>query len=337
MVGIGVIGFGYWGPNLVRNFCQLDEARVVAVCDQDPVKRQLAQKSYPHIETLASADDLINHPDVDAVVIATPVSSHHALGLQTLRAGKHALIEKPLARSGVEAQELVDEAEKRNLVLLVDHTFIYTGAVQFIDNMLKRGEIGEFLYYDSSRINLGLFQHDVDVIWDLAVHDLSIIGYLFDEKPIEVSATGASHVLNGIENTAFITLFFGSGAIAHINVNWMSPVKLRRTILGGSDKMIVYDDLEPDAKIKVFDKGVTVTNDEAQVYEMLVGYRAGDILIPKVENTEALKVEAAHFIDCIANGTKPVTDGNFGLDVVRISEAATNSMKMRGKPVPLRY
>jgi len=335
MIGIGVVGYGYWGPNLVRNFMETSSATVISVCDQDQDKLDLVQKRYPTIIPTLNFTDLLSNPAVDAIVIATPVRSHYELALQALKADKHVLIEKPMAETSEQTAHLVAEAEQRGLTLMVDHTFIYTGAVRKLKELVETGELGKINYYDSSRINLGLFQHDVDVIWDLAVHDISILGFVLGEFPNRVSATGASHVPGMVENTAYITLFYESGTIAHVNVNWLSPVKMRSTVVGGDKKMVVYDDLEPSEKIKIYDKGVTVTDDPEQIYQMRVGYRTGDMLAPNVPSTEALLVEAEHFVDCIVTKKTPITSGKMGHEVVKIVEAATASMKQFGQPVSL--
>jgi predicted dehydrogenase len=270
---------------------------------------------------------------VDAVAISTPVSTHFPLALEALQAGKHVLVEKPITTSSQQAMRLIDEAERRKLVLMVDHTFVYTGAVRKIRELIDKGSVGDILYYDSTRINLGLFQYDVDVIWDLAVHDLSIMEYLLPESPVAVSATGLGHVHGAAENAAYVTAFYNSPLIAHLNVNWLSPVKIRRTLIGGSKKMIVYDDIENSEKVRVYDKGITVKNGPESLYKLMVSYRSGDMYAPQIDVTEALRIEAQHFADCIEKGTKPITDGHSGLRVVTALEAATRSMKDRGKAV----
>ena len=337
MIGVGVIGYGYWGPNLVRNFAENDGSRVVSVCDLSAQRLTAAQKRHPGVATTPDPTALIQNPAVDAVVIATPVSSHYGLVLQALRAGKHVLVEKPLADSSERSQELVEEACRRKLVLMVDHTFVYTGAVRKIKELITGGDLGEIFYYDSVRVNLGLFQHDVDVIWDLAVHDLSIIDYLFQEPVVAVSATGMAHVPGKPANIAFLTLFFNSRLVAHLHVNWLSPVKVRKTLIGASRKMIVYDDLEASEKIKIYDKGITVTGEESQdaIYKTLVGYRTGDMWCPKIDTSEALQRECSQFVACIERGDTAITDGNAGLRVVRILEAASQSLAERGRPMEL--
>jgi predicted dehydrogenase len=334
-IKIGVIGYGYWGPNLVRSFADIPGAEVIAVSDFQIDRLAKMQSRYPAIKITTNSQDLFADPRIEAIAIATPVSTHYDLALAALQAGKHVLVEKPMTVSSQQAIRLIDEAQKRNLVLIVDHTFVYTGAVRKIQELVATKVIGDIYYYDSVRVNLGLFQHDVNVIWDLAVHDLSIMDYVLPSKPYAVSATGMSHVSSEPENIAYLTLFFENNLIAHIHVNWLAPVKVRRTILGGSQKMICYDDLEPSEKIKVYDKGITVNGSPENVYQMLVGYRTGDMWSPKLDMTEALQTEALHFIDCIRQGNRPITDGEAGLRVVKILEAATQSIKQQGRLVEL--
>jgi predicted dehydrogenase len=338
MIRVGVVGYGYWGPNLVRNFAECQSAEVVAVCDLHPERLDSMRRRYPAIATIADHHELLKRSDLDAIVIATPVSTHFEIARAALEAGKHVLVEKPLAATSEQVQCLIETAARRKRVLMVDHTFVYTGAVRKIRELITGGRVGEIYYYDSARVNLGLFQHDVNVLWDLAVHDLSIMDHLLDQKPVAVSATGISHVPGKPENIAYLTLFFDSTLIAHIHVNWLAPVKLRRTLIGGSREMVVYDDLEPIEKVKVYDKGITLNDnpDRESVYRMLVGYRAGDMWAPNVEGPEALRTEALHFLDCIENGTQPITGGECGLRVVRLLEAATRSMAERGRAVELR-
>jgi predicted dehydrogenase len=335
-IGVGIIGYGYWGPNLLRNFVESPRAVVRSVCDLRPERLQHLASRYPGITTTTRIDDVIGDPDVDAIAIVTPVSTHFDFAMQALQAGKHVLVTKPLTSDGDQAQRLIDEAERRGRVLLVDHTFVYTGAVRKIRDMVAGGELGDIYYYDSVRVNLGLLQHDVSVIWDLAVHDLSILDYVIPARPTAVSAVGMSHVGSGPENIAYLTLFFADNLLAHIHVNWLAPVKVRRTLIGGSRKMIVYDDLEPSEKIKVYDRGVSVGDASPDgVYKMLVSYRMGDMWAPRLDATEALQLEASHFLDCIEGGGRPITDGAAGLRVVRIMEAATRSMQLQGRPVAL--
>jgi len=331
---IGIVGYGYWGPNLVRNFNRTDGCDVMAVCDRSEERLAQASGLYPGVKTYRDYDEFLEC-GLDAVAVATPVASHYPLAMRALEAGKHILIEKPMAESSKQAETLIIEAEKRGLTLMVDHTFVYTGAVRKIHDLYTKGELGEIQYFDSTRMNLGLYQHDVDVIWDLAVHDLSILDFIIGEAPTSVSAVGTSHVPGMPEDMAYLSVFYKSGAMAHIGVNWLSPVKVRRTVIGGTKKMIVWDDLEPSEKIKVYDTGVTVTDDPEKIYDMIVGYRVGDMWAPQVPMLEALAIEAEHFIECINSKSTPITSGGIGLRVVRILEAASLSMKNRGTPVNL--
>jgi predicted dehydrogenase len=333
MIKIGVIGYGYWGPNLVRNFAELPGATVAAVADLDPKKLATLERRYPAIKRTPDFHELLRDPEIDAIAIATPVSSHFELGMAALKAGKHLWLEKPMTETSLQARKLVDEAERRKRVLIVDHTFIYTGAVRKMSEVISAGDLGRIYYYDSIRVNLGLFQRDVSVISDLAVHDFSILDFLLKEHPTAVSASGINHFPGTPENLAYITLFYDSGVIAHANVSWLAPVKVRQILIGGSKKMITYDDLEPSEKIKIYDKGVSFTDDPQKILEMRVGYRTGDMWAPKVDATEALRVEGEHFVDCIEHGKTPQSDGRLGLRVVELIEAATSSMRGRGETV----
>lgn len=335
MIGVGVVGLGYWGPNLLRNFVESEGAQLRAVCDLRQDRVRLAASRYAGLATTSDVGELLRNPAVDAVAIATPVSTHFEIALAALQAGKHVLVEKPLAASSGQGRRLVDEAERRGLVLMVDHTFVYTSAVRKIASLISSGDMGDLYYYDSVRVNLGLFQRDVNVIWDLAVHDLSIMDHVIGQRPAAISATGISHVPGGHENIAYLTLFFEHRLIAHIHVNWLAPVKVRRTLIGGSQRMIVYDDLDLGEKIKVYDKGITVRTDPESVYLMQVGYRAGDMSAPRLDPSEALQVEVAHFIDCIDHGTRPITDGESSLRIVKLVEAASASMAARGRLIEL--
>ena len=334
-VRIGVVGYGYWGPNLVRNFSDLPGAAVTAVADQRAERLDLARRRCPGAQMLTDAQALIASPDVDAVVIATPVATHFELAVSALRAGKHVLVEKPLASSSEQALTLIEEAASRGLVLMVDHTFVYTPAVQRIRELVAAGELGELYYYDSVRVNLGLFQHDVNVLWDLAVHDLSIMDFVLGHQPTALSATGVAHVPGKPENIAYLTMFFADRMIGHVHVNWLAPVKIRRTLIGGSRRMIVFDDLEASEKIKVYDKGISYDQSPERVYQALIGYRTGDMWAPQLPVTEALHTEATQFIDCVRTGRTPDTDGAAGLRVVRLLEAATESMRLHGRPVAI--
>jgi len=336
MIGFAVVGYGYWGPNLVRNIAELGDARLVTVCDRRAERLALVKSRNPSVNITEDFDEILRDPDIHAVAIATPVSSHFRLAMSALMAGKHVFVEKPIASSAEEAERLVEEAARRGLVLAVDHTFVHTGAVRKMRELVQEG-LGDIYYYDSVRVNLGLFQHDVSVVWDLAVHDLSILDYVLSVRPVAVSATGVSHVSGEPENIAYLTLHFPGNLIAHIHVNWLAPVKVRRTLIGGSKRMIVYDDLEPSEKIKVYDKGITLGKqaDGQSIYQALVGYRTGDMWAPHLEVSEALAVELREFVGCIATGGTPIADGHAGLRVVRILEAATLSLAQRGRVIDL--
>jgi predicted dehydrogenase len=338
MIGIGVIGYGYWGPNLVRNFANTPDVKVVAVSDLNAQRLDQIRNLYPTIKLTTDARDLFVDPTVDAIVIATPVATHFDLAMQGLRAGKHVLVEKPLTSTSEQGERLLAEAHRRKLVLMVDHTFVYTAAVRKIRELVDSGRLGRLYYYDSVRINLGLFQHDVNVLWDLAVHDLSIMDYVLAAKPCAVAATGIAHVAGQQHDVAYMTCFFENSMIAHFHVNWLAPVKIRRTLVGGDQRMIVYDDLEPSEKVKVYDKGITLNNGGPEGrYQLLVGYRAGDMWAPQLTTGEALRVEAAHFIECINRTADPLTGGEVGLRIVRILEAGTQSISMQGRPVELKW
>ena len=333
---IGVIGCGYWGPNLIRNFNALDNVSVVAVSDLRPERLEFISKQFPSIKKLTQdANEILHDTAIDAVVIATPVSTHFALGMEALKNGKHLLLEKPFTATVAESIQLIEEAEKRNLRLMVDHTFIYTGAVQTIKKYVDNGDLGDLYYFDSVRVNLGLFQHDVNVIWDLAPHDVSIMDYLLQQKPIAISATGMDHFNSGIENIAYISTYYENNLLGHIHVNWLAPVKVRKTLISGSRKMIIYDDMEPSEKVKIYDKGVDIVKDKEQIYDMLVQYRTGDMIAPQIELTEALKKISQEFCDSINQNRTPLTDGRAGLRVVQILEAANQSIKANGKVIEL--
>jgi len=331
---VAVIGTGYWGPNLIRNFLALDEVESVIACDVDESRLARMRKLFYGIETSHLYNDIIDRPDIDVVVIATPVSTHHEIAKRALLAGKHCFIEKPMTASVTEAEELIAIAEQKGLKIFVDHTFVYTGAVRKMKELITSGRLGDIYYFDSVRVNLGLFQHDVNVIWDLAPHDLSIMNYLLGQKAVAVSAIGSCHVGNGLEDIAYLTLEFEGNLIASFHVNWLAPVKIRRTLIGGTRSMIVYDDTETSEKVKVYDKGIDITTREG-VYDTLVQYRTGDMLSPKLDQEEALAVGTRHFIDCLLNEETPMTDGQAGLNVVRILEASAISIKDRGKLVEL--
>jgi predicted dehydrogenase len=333
LVKFGVIGYGYWGPNIVRNLKQLKNTDVVLICDKNPSSRQRIQQSYPQIQVTDDPFELMRSTEVDAVAVITPVWTHYELAKAALEHGKHIFVEKPFTSNREQAEELIDIAVKKNLKVMVDHTFLFTGAVGKIRQLLDDDALGKLYYYDSTRVNLGLFQHDVNVVWDLAPHDLSIMDYLIQKTPEALVATGQTH-LNGYEDVAFLTLYFPDKLIAHLNVNWLSPVKVRTTLIGGEKKMLVWNDLEADEKIKVYDKGVTVTSREG-VYNLLVHYRSGDMWAPQIEQMEALHSELGYFVDCIANNETPFNDGHAGLRVVKMLEAASDSLRQRGALVYL--
>lgn len=335
-MNVGVIGCGYWGPNLIRNFNENQHTALTHICDLNKEKVERLRLRYPHVAVTTDYRDLLKDRSLDAVAVATPVSSHYRLVKEALEAGKHVLVEKPFTPTVKEAERLVELAHKKGLVLLVDHTFIYTGAVRDIRSRIDAGELGDIFYFDSVRVNLGLFQHDVNVVWDLAPHDLSIMDYLVAEEPVSVVATGAAHTPGGLEDVAYLTLKFRGDLIAHFHVNWMSPVKIRKVIIGGSKKMVVFDDLDPAEKVKIYDKGISLSKaNEKTVHQSLVQYRIGDMHAPAIGNREALGVEVEHFADCIRNSKAPLTGGDEGLRVVRILEAADKSLKKGGARVAL--
>ena len=333
MIRMCIIGYGYWGPRIARNFHSVDGCTIVAVCDASAGALKRATRDCPWAEVTSDSARLLSSPDIDAVAIVTPVWTHFELAKRALENGKHVFVEKPFTSTAEQAEELINLADQRNLTIMVDHTFLFTGAVRKIRQMVEEGALGKLYYYDSMRVNLGLFQHDVNVIWDLAPHDLAIVDHLIKEPPQCVVATGQSH-LNGHEDLAYLTIYFGDRMIAHINVNWLSPVKVRTTLIGGEKKMLVWNDLEADEKIKVYDKGVQISNGQT-VYDLLVSYRSGDMWAPKIDQTEALAAEAKYFVECVSNGKKPINDGHAGWRVVKILEAADRSLKQGGAPVQL--
>lgn len=333
VINFGVIGYGYWGPNVVRNLDGLEGARVVAIADKSPVARAKAQRAVHGARVMSDGNELITARDIDAVAIITPVWTHFELAKLALENGKHVFVEKPFTSNTMQAEELIELAARKNLQIMVDHTFLFTGAVRKIKQLLDADTFGKLYYYDSTRVNLGLFQHDVNVIWDLAPHDLSIMDHLIGDDPEQIVATGQTH-LNGKEDVAFITLYFPNDIIAHINVNWLSPVKVRMTLIGGEKKMLVWNDLEADEKIKIYDKGVKVTSREG-VYNLLVNYRSGDMWSPHLESVEALRLELGYFLECITKKQTPFNDGLAGLRVVKMLEAASQSLRSRGAAVRL--
>jgi predicted dehydrogenase len=333
MLRMGVIGYGYWGPNVVRNFHGQEQSRVVAVCDKSQNSLQRVRQAFPDMHTASDCTELLTSSEIDAIAIVTPVWTHFELAKKALENGKHVFVEKPFTCSTAQAEELIELADRKHLKIMVDHTFLFTGAVKRMKGMIDDGTLGDLYYYDSTRVNLGLFQHDVNVLWDLAPHDLSIMDYLIKEKPEAIVATGESH-LNKVADIAFMTLYYPNNMIGHINVNWLSPVKVRMTLIGGEKKMLVWNDLEADEKLKVYDKGVQMTAADG-VYQLLVSYRSGDMWAPRVEQVEALKLEAAYFVDCVLNNKTPFNDGIAGLRIVRMLEAADESLKQKGKIIQL--
>ncbi len=333
VIRFGVIGYGYWGPNIVRNLQALESCQVVAVCDKSPDAQRRVQKAYPGVRVTSECCDMLKSPDIDAVAVVTPVWTHFELAKAALENGKHVFVEKPFTCNAQQAEILIELAERKNLRIMVDHTFLFTGAVRKIQQLVDDGTLGDLYYYDSTRVNLGLFQHDVNVVWDLAPHDLSVMDHLIKDEAEAVVATGEKH-LNGHVDVAYLTVYYPRNIIAHINVNWLSPVKVRTTLIGGEKKMLVWNDLEADEKIKVYDKGIEKTSNEG-MHDILVSYRTGDMWAPKVEQTEALKVELNYFADCILNDKAPFNDGRAGLRVVRMLEAAEESLKERGKLVKI--
>ena len=334
MFKIGVIGYGYWGPNVVRNFSSIDGVEIASLCDRDTNALKRAKKNYPQLKVSTDYLDITKAKDIDAVAIVTPVSAHFELAKRALLNGKHIFVEKPFTAKSSQAEELIELAEKKKLKIMVDHTFLFTGAVKKIKELIDGDALGRLYYYDSTRINLGLFQHDVNVIWDLAPHDLAIMDYVVKEKPTAILATGAKHLRHSQENIAYITAHFNNNLIAHFNINWLSPVKVRTTFIGGEKKMLLWNDLETDEKIKIYDKGVKIESREG-IYKLLVEYRSGDMHSPRIDVFEALRLEAQYFIDCIKHNKIPINDGNAGLRVVKILEAADKSLKTKGALIKL--
>ena len=331
MIKFGVIGYGYWGPNVARNCHIPDKCELIAISDPSSASLKRASQAHPGVQLSTDYKDVLNSPVIDAVAIVTPVWTHYEIAKAALMSGKHVFVEKPFTSSVAEAEELISLASSRNLQMMVDHTFLFTGAVKKMRQLVDDGTLGKLYYYDSTRVNLGLFRHDIDVIWDLAPHDLSIMDYVIQRDPEALVATGERH-LNGHADVAYITIYFPDNIIAHINVNWLSPVKVRTTLLGGEKKMLVWNDLDADEKIKVYDKGVAITNGSG-LYDLLVSYRSGDMWCPKIEQTEALRAEIEYFVDCLTSGVVPINDGIAGLRVVKLLESAALSLKERGSIV----
>jgi predicted dehydrogenase len=317
----------------VRNLTSLESSNVLAIADLSPNARKRAQKAHPGIKVTADAGELLASTAIDAIAVISPVWTHYELAKAALENGKHVFVEKPFTSSAAQGEELIDLAAKKNLKIMVDHTFLFTGAVQKISQLLDEGTLGKLYYYDSMRINLGLFQHDINVLWDLAPHDLSIMDYLIRSTPEAIVATGQNHI-SPHEDVAFMTVYFPEKVIAHINVNWLSPVKVRMTLIGGEKKMVVWNDLVADEKVRIYDRGVNVTSQDG-VYELLVNYRSGDMWAPQIAQIEALRQELSYFVDCISTGQEPFNNGQAGLRVVKMLEAATESMSKRGSLVYL--
>ncbi len=331
---IGVIGYGYWGPNIVRNLHSQENGEVVRVADRNAKCEGRLKKMFPSVAFTTDENAILTSPNIDIVAVVTPVWTHYELAKRALENGKHVFVEKPFTDSTAQAEELIELADRKNLKIMVDHTFLFTGAVKKIKELVEKKELGDLYYYDALRVNLGLFQHDVNVIWDLAPHDLSIMDYVISEKPEAVVATGETH-LNGVEDVAFITVYFPMRIIAHVNVNWLSPVKVRTTLIGGEKKMLVWNDLEADEKIRVYDKGVSMSANPSNLHQLLVSYRSGDMWAPQLEQVEALRAETAYFLKCINENVQPFNDGQAGLRVVKILEAADRSVRSRGEAVTL--
>jgi predicted dehydrogenase len=331
---VGVIGCGYWGPNLLRNFAENEAAELRWICDADESRLAAMARRYPAAQTTTDYQKLLADPKLDALAVVTPVATHFQIAKAALGAGKHLLVEKPLTATEQEAEELNDLAERNRLTLMVDHTFVYTGAVRKMKEIVANGELGDLLYFDSVRINLGLFQKDINVLWDLAPHDLSIMDYLIDRQPDAISAIGSCHIEPGIENIAYLMMHFDNDFIAHFHFNWLAPVKIRRTLIAGSRKMILYDDIEPTEKVRIYDKGITTNRvgaDREADYQTLVSYRTGDVWAPKLDSTEALRHVVGEFLSSIRERRPPLTDGQAGLRVVRLLEAAQQSIKNGGQ------
>ena len=337
---IGVIGYGYWGPRIARNFHDLDGCELALICDKRPDILRRAKQAYPDVPLTSDICEAITWPGIDAVAVVTPVWTHFELAKAALDNGKHVFVEKPFTSTVAEAEQLIDLADRKHLQIMVDHTFLFTGAVRKIRQLIDDGTLGRLYYYDSTRVNLGLFQHDVNVIWDLAPHDLSIMDFLIKKKPVAVSAHGSVHFESKLEAIAYVSIEFeDNGFMAHFHVNWLSPVKIRRTLISGDKKMLVWDDLSPDEKIKIYDRGVEFksTNGTAKngIHDLLVSYRTGDVYVPKIDNTEALRAEIDYFVRCLEKNEEPFNNGQTGLQVVRLLEAADKSIKNNGRRIEL--
>jgi len=332
MVNIGLVGYGYWGPNLARNFSRHSGCQLFGICELNPNRAITAKQDYPGALVVTDYLDLLKLDKIDAIVIATPVGSHFRLAQAALLAGKDVLVEKPFTATVHEAEQLLELAKQKSRIIAVDHTFLFTGAVKKIKEIIDSGEIGDILYIDSVRVNLGLFQNDVNVIWDLAPHDISIINHLINLDPVAVTAVGISHTNSKIEDIAYVHIEYAGQLIAHLHLNWLSPVKIRRTLIGGTNKMIVYDDMDASEKVKIYDKGIVVNNqlETSDIHKIIVDYRTGDMVAPKLNNAEALSAEVDNFISCVRNRETPLVDGLAGLRVVKILEATQKSIENKG-------
>lgn len=335
MIRVGIVGYGYWGPNLARAISETDGTVLEAIADFSAAARERAGRRYPATRMVADWRELVADTAVDAVMIATPVHTHFEIALAALRAGKHVLVEKPMTDSPATSALLVEEAARRRRVLMVDHTFVYTGAVQAIAGLIGAGDLGDLYYYDSTRVNLGLFQRDVNVIWDLAVHDFAIIDHLFKAAPVAISASAAGFLKDSPENLAHLSIYFEGGAMGHLNVNWLAPVKVRQTMIGGSKRMVIYDDMQTSEKVKIYDRGVALSDGPEAAYERMISYRLGEMRAPAISAREALLTELEEFVRCVETGGRPITDGESGLKVVEMLAAASRSTQLRGQPVEL--
>ena len=336
MHNVAVIGCGYWGPNLIRNFQQLHNVDWVHCVDTVSERLDKCQRRFTGIICHESLDDVLSDKDISVVAVATPVSTHYEIAKAALEAGKHVLIEKPMTQSLNHAQELTEIAKSSGLILMVDHTYLFTGALRKIKELVVAGELGELVYFDSNRINLGLFQHDTNVVWDLATHDFAIIDYLFDAKPVKLTCTGAKLGPFEHESVAYTSVMMDNGSIAHISSNWMSPVKVRQILVGGTKRMLVFDDVAPSEKVKIYDKGVEFYEDPNEIYNILVQYRVGDMYAPKIGGSEALAVECRYLLECIDSGQQPFNDGQSGMRVIRLLEAAQESLNRDGAAVTIK-
>ena len=335
MINIGLIGYGYWGPNLARNFNINPNMDLKSICDFSADRLAMAGRLYSQVRLTKDTNDLFGDTNLDAIAIATPVSTHFGLAHKALSNDKHVWIEKPITEKVEHAEALIDLASKKNKSLFVDHIFVYTGSVRKIKQIIQKGELGDLIYYDSTRVNLGLFQQDVDVVWDLAAHDISIMDYLMPFKKFTVSATGSNYYGNGIVPKSLLTIYMENNVVGHINVSWVSPVKIRHTLIGATSKMILYDDNNPSEKDKDYDKGVAIYETKEELYRLKIQYRIGDMYAPKLDEFEALAVGTEHFADCIINGKKPMTDGKAGLEVVKVLVASKESLRKKGAPIEI--